>query len=340
MNLERFPRVRLGHFPTPLEPMDNLRRALGGGPRLFIKRDDCTGLATGGNKTRKLEYLMRDAVERAADIVVTQGAVQSNHVRQTAAAAARCGLECRALLERRVADAGRDYEETGNVLLDDIFGAPVEFRPAGTDMNAEGEALCENLRADGRNAYFIPGGGSNPTGALGYANCALELARQSAELGLRIDWVVHATGSAGTQAGLLAGFAALNSESKVAGVSVRLPGDAQAANVSALAQATADLLEADAKFPAEDVIVDDRFVAGGYGVPDGETIAAIETLAREEGILLDPVYSGKGFAGLLRRVREGGFGDDETVVFLHTGGAAALFAYRRHFAARPESAAA
>ena len=231
MKLDGIQRVRLGHFPTPLEPMDNLRRALGGGPRLLIKRDDCAGLATGGNKTRKLEYLMRDALDRAANMVVTQGAVQSNHVRQTAAAAARCGLEFRALLERRVAGMEEEYEETGNVLLGDIFGARREFRPAGTDMNAEGESLCEQLRADGINAYFIPGGGSSPVGALGYANCALELTRQAGDLGLRIDRVVHATGSAGTQAGLLAGFAALNSEVRVDGV----PDDETIAAIETLA---------------------------------------------------------------------------------------------------------
>lgn len=335
MGISDFPRVRFGHFPTPLEPLDNVRRALGGGPRLFIKRDDCAGLATGGNKTRKLEFLMGDALARKAEVVVTQGAVQSNHVRQTAAAAARCGLECRALLERRVADAGRDYEENGNVLLDDILGARYEFRPAGTDMNAEGESYCERLRADGVAAYFIPGGGSNPIGALGYAVCAAELAAQCADMGLRADRVVHATGSAGTQAGLLAGFAGMDDAPSVLGVSVRLPEKAQSAAVAALAGSTAGLLGISARFSPEDVAVDDRFVGPGYGVPSGETIAAIELLARAEGILLDPVYSGKGFAGLLSRVRAGAFGDGETVVFLHTGGAAALFAYRRSFAPMP-----
>ena len=332
MTLSDFPRVHFGHFPTPLEPLEKLRRALGGGPRLFIKRDDCTGLAFGGNKTRKLEFLMGDALARRAKVVVTQGAVQSNHVRQTSAAAARCGMTCRALLERRVADAGAEYEETGNVLLDDILGARRDFFPAGTDMNAEAESLCERLCAEGKSAYFIPGGGSNPTGALGYAACAKELLEQCAAANLRADWVVHATGSAGTQAGLLAGLAALGGGPKVAGVSVRLPEKAQSANVSALARSTADLLGASAKFSPEDVLVDDRFVGAGYGVPNDGTVAAIELLAREEGILLDPVYSGKGFAGLLARVREGAFRDDETVVFLHTGGAAALFAYRRDFA--------
>ena len=334
MMFSRFPRVPFGHFPTPLEPMDRLRRSLGGGPRLLIKRDDCIGLAMGGNKTRKLEFLMGDAMARGAREVVTQGAVQSNHVRLTAAAAARCGLKCRALLERRVENVGAEYELTGNVLLNDILGVGYEFRPAGLDMNAEGEALCAQLQADGQNAYFIPGGGSNPVGALGYAACAAELAEQCAAMNLRADWVVHATGSAGTQAGLAAGMAALKDAPKVAGISVRQPEKTQTANVAKLAQATADLLEIPAQFTPEDILVDDRFVGAGYGLPNDATIAAIELLAREEGILLDPVYSGKSFAGLLVRIWEGAFRDDETVVFLHTGGAPALFAYRQNFCAR------
>ena len=324
-----FPRIRLGHFPTPLEPMDNLRRSLGIRARLFIKRDDCTGLATGGNKTRKLEFLMADAIECKANIVVTQGAVQSNHVRQTAAAAAYCGMDCHALLERRVPNAGTEYETTGNVLLDDIVGATYEFRPSGEDMNAEAEAVCDRLRESGRTPYFIPGGGSNITGALGYAACALEMADQWKAMNIRPSLLVHATGSTGTQAGLLAGMALLNDPPKVLGVSVRLPEAPQVANVSVLAQSTAERLER--KFLPDSVFVDDRFTGPGYGIPDEGTIKAIETLAREEGILLDPVYSGKGFAGFLSLLREQNFGEKDDLVFLHTGGAAALFAYRQNF---------
>lgn len=329
MKLTDFPRIRLGHFPTPLEPMDNLRRALGVRARLFIKRDDCTGLATGGNKTRKLEFLMADAMQRKADIVVTQGAVQSNHVRQTAAAAARCGMDCHALLERRVPDTQAEYEQTGNVLLDDIFGAAYEFRSAGGDMNAEAEALCDRLREAGRTPYFIPGGGSNSIGALGYATCALEIADQCEAMNIRPTLLVHATGSTGTQAGLLTGTGMLKNPPRVLGVSVRLPEEPQVANVAALARSTAELL--DEEFSPDSVFVDDRFTGPGYGIPTEDTIAAIETLAREEGILLDPVYSGKGFAGFLSLLREKDFGEDENLIFLHTGGAAALFAYRPNF---------
>lgn len=328
--LDHFPRIALGHFPTPLEPMDNLRRALGGGgPRLFIKRDDCTGLATGGNKTRKLEYLIGDAIAQSAQVVVTQGAVQSNHVRQTAAAAAKCDLSCVALLERRVPDEGADYEETGNVLLNDIFNARYEFRPDGVDMNAAAMELCETMRGEGKNAYFIPGGGSNEIGALGYVRCAFEMLQQAEELGVNMDRIVHATGSAGTQAGLLAGLAALKSSVKVTGVSVRAPREKQQATVMALAQKTSDKING-GKIRGEDVIVNDKFAQPGYGRMTKNIADAITLLAQTEGILLDPVYSGKGFAAFIADIREGAF-EGENVIFLHTGGSAALFAYRRHF---------
>ena len=328
-----FPRVALGHLPTPLEPMDNLRdhlrragnRAV---PRLYIKRDDCAGLAMGGNKTRKLEYLMGEAQAQSARVVVTQGAVQSNHVRQTAAAAIRCGMQCAALLERRVPDMGAAYETTGNVLLDDLLNTRYEFRPAGTDMNAAARAWRDELAAAGQPAYFIPGGGSNETGAYGYAHCALELQTQAAQLGIGpIDWVVCATGSAGTQAGLLAGHALLDNPPKLLGVSVRAAEAQQRHTVHQLAQKTLARLDETKTITMDDVLVDDRFVGPGYGQLSADTIAAIQLLARTEGALLDPVYSGKGFAGLIARIREGAFAEDDTVVFLHTGGAAALFAY-------------
>lgn len=251
MQIAKFNRIRLAHLPTPLEPMENLRRALGGGPRLFIKRDDCTGLATGGNKTRKLEFLMAEALSRGADLVITQGAVQSNHVRQTAAAASRLGLDCHVLLEQRVPAQNTDYEATGNVFLDRLLGAVYEFRPCGVDMEAESAALADRLRAQGRNPYVIPGGGSNPVGALGYVNCALEITAQTADLGLEAGWLVHATGSTGTQAGLLAGFTGLSNDIKVMGVSVRHPKDKQIKAVHRLAEATAELVGTRVGVPIE-----------------------------------------------------------------------------------------
>ncbi len=324
LNLDRFPRAALCHRPTPLEPMPRLSEHLGG-PSLWIKRDDCTGLATGGNKTRKLEFLVGEALAQGADMLVTQGAVQSNHVRQTAAAACRAGLGCHALLEHRVPDADEDYDSSGNVFLDQLFGASMEYRGPGLDMNAEAEQAAERLRADGHRPYFIPGGGSNPVGALGYVDCARELVEES-RLD-RIDWIVMATGSTGTQAGLLAGLHAMDARMPVLGVSVRQQAEAQIDAVHGLALGTCEKLGVD-PLPRERVLVDDTKVGPGYGIPAESTLEAIELAARLEGLLLDPVYSGKGFAGLVDRVRQGAFAADDTVVFLHTGGAAALFAYR------------
>ncbi|MEM1049873.1 MAG: D-cysteine desulfhydrase [Pseudomonadota bacterium] len=330
MNLARFKKISLGHFPTPLEFMPNLTRLLGG-PNLYVKRDDCTGLATGGNKTRKLEYLVADALEQGADMLVTQGATQSNHVRQTAAAARRVGLGCHALLERRVTNMGSDYETAGNVLLDDMFRCEYEFRDEGLDMNAEAEALGSDLRDRGRKPYVIPGGGSNQVGALGYVDCAAELVRQADTTGLRIDKIVHASGSAGTQAGLVAGLHAINAPIDTIGISVRANRDKQVANVLRLARATYDHLGARGEMPEERVVAYDDYVGPGYGQPTDEMVDAISLAASEEGILLDPVYSGKGMAGLIDLVRNGMLKSGENVVFLHTGGSAALFAYQHLF---------
>ncbi len=330
MDLSRFPRVSLCHSPTPLEPMDNLSRLLDG-PKLFVKRDDCTGLATGGNKTRKLEWLMADALDRGADVIVTQGAVQSNHVRQTAAAAAKLGLKCRILLERRVPGTAPDYETTGNVFLDYLYGAEVAFRPGGADMNAEAEALCGDLRAQGAKPYFIPGGGSNKIGALGYVDCVQELLKQSSSSGIPIHRIVHATGSAGTQAGLVAGLAALGSDIPVLGISVRQPKARQEDAVFKLACDTAQYLGKEGAVTRDRVVAVDDYVGPGYGQATPEMVEAIRLTAAQEAILLDPVYSGKGMAGLIGLARQGHFDRGENVVFLHTGGAVALFAYQALF---------
>lgn len=325
LDFDRFPRLALCHRPTPIEPMTQLSEHLGG-PQLFIKRDDCTGLATGGNKTRKLEFLVGAALSEGADMLVTQGAVQSNHVRQTAAAACRAGLGCHALLERRVPDTAADYETTGNVFLDKLFGATLEFRPPGLDMNAEAEAVAARLRSEGRRPYFIPGGGSNPIGALGYALCAQELHEQSDYEGVKFDWLVMATGSTGTQAGLLAGMHGLGWALPVMGISVRQPQERQIKAVHALALRTAEKLGLSA-VPAARVLVDDGYVGEGYGIPAPSTLEAITMTARAEGVLLDPVYSAKGMAGLIGLIRQDFFRPSDKVLFLHTGGASALFAY-------------
>ncbi len=325
IDFDRYARVALCHQPTPIEPMVRLGELLGG-PNLFIKRDDCTGLATGGNKTRKLEFLVGEALSQNADMLVTQGAVQSNHVRQTAAAACRVGLKCHALLERRVPHRGGDYEQTGNVFLDRIFRATLEFRPSGLDMNAEGEAVTERLRAKGHRPYFIPGGGSNATGALGYASCAQEILLQCKSLEVSFQWLVMATGSTGTQAGLVAGFHALTRNLPVMGISVRQPRKRQVVAVHDLTRKTLEKLKAPT-IPVSKIVVDDGYVGEGYGIPAESTLEAIALTAQYEGILLDPVYSGKGMAGLIGLIRQGFFKPSDNVLFLHTGGSSALFAY-------------
>ena len=326
MHLARFPRIKLCHAPTPLEPMSRLGKLLGG-PRIYIKRDDCTGLAGGGNKTRKLEFLMAEALANGADTVISQGAVQSNHVRQTAAAAAKLGLKCHGLLERRVGDVPASYDGTANVQFDRLLGAEMTFYPPGTDMSAAMDEVASRARAKGGVPYIIPGGGSCPTGALGYVACALELIAQANDMNLKIDCVVHATGSASTQAGLVAGMHGCNSGVPVLGISVRLPKAQQEENVHRLASATAQRVGMRGEIPRAMVQVNSDYVGPGYGVPTRSTIEAIKLTATYEGILLDPVYTGKGMAGLIGSIRAGYFQPDQNVVFIHTGGAQALPAY-------------
>jgi L-cysteate sulfo-lyase len=311
--------------------MPNLTKRLGG-PQLWIKRDDSTGIALGGNKTRKLEFLMGDALARGATHVVTQGAVQSNHVRQTAAVCAKLGVKCTALLEHRVATNDPSYFANGNILMDHILGITLEERPAYTDMQNAIEEVGKRLESDGEVVYLIPGGGSNCTGALGYVHVALELVAQANDLKLQIDRVVHATGSAGTQAGLIAGFEAMNSSIRVLGIGVRHPKEEQETNVFDLAKATAEKLGVKSDIPRNAVEANCDYVGDGYGIPSPGMIEAVRMLAREEGIFLDPVYSGKGMAGLIDLIRKGAFRRDENIIFVHTGGQAGLFGYQSHFA--------
>ncbi|MDG2473734.1 MAG: D-cysteine desulfhydrase [Paracoccaceae bacterium] len=330
MHLARFPRVRLGHMNTPLELLPRLTEALDG-PEIWIKRDDCTGLSTGGNKTRKLEFLMADALAKNADIVLTQGATQSNHARQTAAAAAKLGLKCHILLEDRTGMTDISYKENGNVLLNNLHGASMEHRGPGLDMNAEMEDAAENFRKEGLNAYTIPGGGSNSIGALGYANCAQELIVQSTEMGHAIDHIVHATGSAGTQAGLIVGLKALNAQIPLLGIGVRAQKEKQEENVYNVAVETAKKLGCDGIVNRQDVVANCDYVGPGYGFPAQSTLEAIDIFARLEGILLDPVYSGKGGAGLIDLIRKKHFKRGQRIVFVHTGGAIALAGYLNSF---------
>ncbi|MCP4391364.1 MAG: D-cysteine desulfhydrase [Gammaproteobacteria bacterium] len=331
MHLSRYPRLHFAHLPTPLEPMQRISEALGG-PNLWIKRDDCTGLSSGGNKTRKLEFLMADAVEQKADTIITQGATQSNHARQTCAIAAKLDLECHILLEDRTGYDDEAYAHNGNVLLDQLHGASISVRPANSDMNAEMEHLAMQLRDDGKKPYIIPGGGSNEVGALGYVNAAFELTHQANERSLHIDHLLHATGSAGTQAGLVLGMEAMNSGIPVYGVSVRAQKQQQEENVYGLVQRTAAFMGYSPNLVArEKVVANSDYVGPGYGLPTDAMVEAVKMLAQYEGILLDPVYSGKGFSGLIDLVRKGHFKKGENVVFLHTGGSVSLFAYPNIF---------
>lgn len=330
MLLSRFPRISLAHLPTPLERMDRLSKELGG-PEIWIKRDDCTGMSTGGNKTRKLEFLMAEAEAQGADTVITQGATQSNHARQTAACAAKLGFGCHILLEDRTGSKDANYNTNGNVLLDHLHGATTECLAGGVDMNAELEKAADRMRSQGRKVYAIPGGGSNSTGALGYVNCAFELVGQANDRGLVIDHLVHATGSAGTQAGLVAGLRAMNAAVPLLGIGVRAPKAKQEENVFQLAQATARKIGAPEAVRREDVVANTDYVGDGYGIPTDGGLEAIAMFAELEGILLDPVYSAKGAAGMIDLIRKGHFRKGERLVFLHTGGAAALFGYSAAF---------
>lgn len=330
MNLARFPRVRLAHLPTPLEHLPNLSRALGG-PEIWMKRDDCTGMSSGGNKTRKLEFLLAEAQAMGADLVLTQGATQSNHARQTAACAAKLGLACHLLLEDRTQKTATEYTQGANVFLDRLHGATIEWHPANPDMNGEMLKVAERFRAEGRRPYAIPGGGSNPTGALGYVNAAIELVTQANDLGLRLDHVVHATGSAGTQAGLVAGLAGIRSGVPLLGIGVRAPRERQEENVYRLAVATCEKLGIPGAVERTDVVANCDYVGAGYGISTPASLEAITLLARLEGILLDPVYSGKGMAGLIDLCRRGFFRKGQNVVFIHTGGSVGLFGYTADF---------
>jgi len=274
---------------------------------------------------------MADALEKGADTIITQGATQSNHARQTVAIAAKLGMQSHVLLEDRTGSEDVDYNYNGNVLLDQLFGASLTRFSGGTDMNAAMEDLAATLRATGKKPYIVPGGGSNPIGALGYVNAAIELLTQANDMSLRIDHLVHATGSAGTQAGLVTGLCATNSQIPVLGIGVRVPQEIQEGNVFKLAEKTAELIGAPGVVKRENVIANCNYVGEGYGIPTEGGIEAIELFARCEAIMLDPVYSAKGAAGLIDLIRKGFFNKDDNVVFLHTGGAQALFGYRNAF---------
>ena len=325
--LDSFPRVPLCHRPTPLEAMPRLSRHLGG-PQLFIKRDDCTGLAIGGNKTRKLEYLMGEAVAKGATTIITVGGVQSNHARQTAAAAARLGLACELILPRVVPSQSADYESSGNVLLDRLLGAKVHITDDAEQSQEVIKKIMASVEAEGGSVYFIPSGGSTPLGALGYVEAAFELDRQASAKELNIDYLVVASSTGGTQAGLLTGLTALGNRTEVIGVTVYNPAEMLVPGIKELAAGTSLLLEMDEHAAGKKVRVEEGYLGEGYGLPTKGMIEAVSLTATLEGVLLDPVYTGKAMAGLIDMIRAGQFEEQDNVVFLHTGGVPALFPYR------------
>ena len=330
MILEKFARVKFAHLPTALEPLPRLSKTLGG-PEIWVKRDDCTGLATGGNKTRKLEFLIADAQAQGADIVITGGALQSNHARQTAAAAAKVGLKCLLLLENGLDSQDPLYLRNGNMLLHRLHGAEIQEVPADSNFNALLDNAVSGYAKNNIKAYAIPIGGSNAIGALGYVDCALELATQAKEMDISFDHLVMATGSTGTQAGLIAGLKLTDLNLSVHGMCVSSTKDEKETKVRALTLDILKLIKSDIQLDENDVIANSDYVGEGYAIPAPSTIEAVKLLAENEGILLDPVYTGKAMAGLIDYVRKGIFREDERIIFLHTGGPVALFAYANEF---------
>ena len=318
--LTNLPRTSLGFFPTPIHALPNLSARLGG-PALWVKRDDQTGLATGGNKTRKLEFLVAAALNQQADTLITVGAPQSNHARQTAAAAAKSGLKS-ALVLRGTSPADR----TGNILLDDLVGAEVIW--AGTrNLDEVAREVAEELKARGQRPYLIPLGGSNPIGATGYVTAMLEFTDQSTLLGVKFDAIVFATSSGGTHSGLVLGAKLGGYTGRVLGISVDHYADHLVPLLVGLATATAQHIGELLTFKAADFEVNDHYLGGGYAVLGDPEREAIRLCAQTEGLLVDPVYTGRAMAGLIDLIRTGEFTAEQNVLFWHTGGTPALFAY-------------
>jgi D-cysteine desulfhydrase family pyridoxal phosphate-dependent enzyme len=312
--MRTIPRIKFAHLPTPIESLPRLTAKLGG-PRLFVKRDDLTGLGFGGNKTRKLEYLLAEAQANGARTIITAGAVQSNHCRQTAAACARLDFECILVLSGE-----KPSHATGNLMLDQLFNANIVW----TSLKQRDQMLdltFNDAWSSGKRPYLIPYGGSNTTGASGYAFAMKELLDQ----GFQPDWIVFASSSAGTQAGMVVGARLFNFKGKVLGISVDETETILKQRVASLASSTADFLGEKCDFSPAEILVCADYLGGGYGVMGGAEIEAIRLFAREEGLLLDPVYTGRAAGGMLDLIRKGYFNTDEKLLFWHTGGTPALF---------------
>lgn len=327
--VQDIPRVRLGHTPTPLELLNNVSAEFG--TNVWIKRDDCTGLAFGGNKTRQLDFYIGQAVHQGADTLLTTGAVQSNHVRTTVAAARKLGLDVEVQLEHRVDREQPEYHNSGNPYLVRLMGAHINFYPVGEDEDGADKALetrATELKAEGRTPFVIPlSNAHTPYGAMGYVEGAEELLDQLQERGIESARFIVPTGSASTHSGFLLGMRARGCNVPVHGVCVRRSSELQVQRVSKKLNSVIGALGADIRIPDSEIICDDSKLAPGYGLPNEDTVAAIKYMARSEGILLDPTYSGKTFSLLLDLLRRGDFGADDHVVFLHTGGAVSLFGY-------------
>lgn len=327
MNLAKYDRKRYIYGVSPIEYLSNLSEKLGG-PNIYIKRDDKLNLSVGGNKVRKLEFLMADAVAQKADTIITCGAVQSNHCALTLAAAIKEKLKCQLILEERVANS-YNLNANGNNFLYRLMGVEdIYVVPGGSDMMAEMQKLAEKLKAKGRKPYIVPGGGSNSIGALGYLSCALEILSQTFEMGINIDKIVVTSGSGGTHSGLLAGMVSANANIPIIGIGVNKRKDEQRKIVWTKANEVAKTVGSINEVKYEDVIVFDDYIGEGYSIPTDAMIEAVRMLAREEAILLDPVYTGKSMSGLIDLVRKGYFKKNENVLFIHTGGSSALYAYK------------
>lgn len=334
MRLQDAPRIKLAHLPTPLEHLPNLSRRLGG-PVIYMKRDDCTGLGLGGNKVRKLEFVLAEALNAGADMIVTWGSVQSNHARQTAAACAKLGVPVLLLLWDHASETEHDFYRSGNVLLDRLFNAEIRMF-SGNDAEAFWHSIEDEYRAAGKNPFFIPVGASTPTGCLGYANAALEIAEQARALRVSFDKVLCASGSAGTQAGLVCGFHLAGVPSKVIGLPVAPVDQAEMEAITwSLVRQACDLLDCESHPARADIVVNAFPVeTGGYASIEDVTLEAVKLVAETEGILLDPIYTGPAMAGLIHAIRQGSMTPNETVLFVHTGGVPGAFGYLDQYESR------
>jgi L-cysteate sulfo-lyase len=333
--LERFPRTQLLDGATPIQRLHRLERTLPkaiDGVRIFVKRDDLMGLGGGGNKLRKLEFTLGEAIANGCDAFVTTGGFQSNHARLSAAAATRAGLSCDLVLTHAVARDDDDYERNGNVLLDHLFGATVHTLPRGANADIYIAQLVEQLEEQGRRPYVVGGGGSSPVGCLGYVSCAAEIAAQERALKTHFSAILLANGSSGTHAGLAAGFKALELDAgRIRSFAVLADADVTRAATLGLARKALALVDSRATIKASEIVVTDDQLGAGYGIPTEAMREAVRRVARADGLLLDPVYTGKAFAGVLAAIERGTFRNGDAILFLMTGGTPGLFAYRSAF---------